>query len=67
MRLKKHHLKIIDIAGYSNSELLNIEDKVYKPISFISEIHLPLSVRKYAERMVKEVDPKDTVYIAFAK
>ena len=65
--IRKYHKKIIQISGYSGSELLDIEDKVYKPVSFISEVHIPLSIRKSAEHLVKEIDPKDVVYIAFAK
>jgi len=65
--IRKYHQKIIDISGYSRSELLDIEDKVYRPISFISVIHIPLSIRKTSENLVKEIDPKDVVYIAFAK
>lgn len=54
--IRKHHKKIIDITGYSNSELLEIEDKVYKPISFLSEVHVPLSIRKSANHLVKDID-----------
>ena len=46
--IRKYHNKIMLLSGYSNSELLEIEDKVYKPISFISEVHIPYSVRKSA-------------------
>jgi hypothetical protein len=55
------------ISGYSNSELLEVEDKVYKPISFISEVHIPLSIRVSSEHLVKDIDPKDVAYVAFAK
>ena len=65
--IRKHHKKIIDITGYSNSELLEIEDKVYKPISFLSEVHVPLSIRKSANHLVKDIDQKDVLYIAFVK
>lgn len=65
--IKKYHEKILHISGYSNSELLEIEDKVYKPISFISEVHIPLSIRISSEHLVKDIDPKDVAYIAFAK
>ena len=65
--IRKHHKKIIDISGYSNAELLEIEDKVYKPISFISEVHIPLSIRLSSRQLVEDIDPKDVVYIAFAK
>ena len=65
--IRKYHNKIMLLSGYSNSELLDIEDKVYKPISFISEVHVPYSVRKSAENLVKDIDPKDVAYISFAK
>ncbi|MCX6249674.1 MAG: PIN domain-containing protein [Bacteroidetes bacterium] len=57
--IRKYYKKIIRISGYSSSELLDIEDKVYKPISFISEVHIPLSIRISSEHLVKEIDPKD--------
>jgi predicted nucleic acid-binding protein len=65
--IRQYHKKIILISGYSSIELQNIEDIVYKPISFISEVHIPLSIRISSEHLVKEIDPKDMVYIAFAK
>jgi predicted nucleic acid-binding protein len=65
--IRKYHNKIILISGYSSIELQNIEDKVYKPISFISDVHIPLSIRMSSEHLVKEIDPKDVTYIAFAK
>ncbi len=65
--IRKYHNNIILISGYSSIELQNIEDKVYKPISFISDVHIPLSIRMSSEHLVKEIDPKDVTYIAFAK
>jgi predicted nucleic acid-binding protein len=65
--IRKYHKKILLISEYSNSELLEIEDKVYKPISFISEVHIPLSIRVSSEHLVKDIDPKDVAYVAFAK
>jgi predicted nucleic acid-binding protein len=65
--IKKYHQKILQTSGYSKSELSEIEDKVYKPILFISEVHIPLSIRKTSEHLVKDIDPKDVAYIAFAK
>jgi predicted nucleic acid-binding protein len=65
--IRKYQKKILLISGYSNSELLEVEDKVYKPISFISEVHIPLSIRVSSEHLVKDIDPKDVAYVAFAK
>jgi len=65
--IRKYQKKILLISDYSNSELLEIEDKVYKPISFISEVHIPLSIRVSSEHLVKDIDPKDVAYVAFAK
>ena len=65
--IRKYHNKILHISGYSNSELSEIEDKVYKPISFLSEVHIPLTIRVSSEHLVKEIDPKDVIYIAFAR
>ena len=65
--IHKYHKKILLISGYSNSELLHVKDMVYKPISFISEVHIPLTIRISSEHLVKEIDPKDIAYVAFAK
>lgn len=65
--IRKYQKKILLISGYTNSELLEIEDKVYKPISFISEVHIPLSIRVSSEQLVKDIDPKDVAYVAFSK
>jgi len=65
--IRKYQKKILLISGYSNSELLEIKDKVYKPISFISEVHIPISIRVSSAHLVQDIDPKDVTYIAFSK
>ena len=65
--IRKYHSKILLKSGYSSIELQEIEDIVYKPIAFISEVHIPLSVWQSSEHLVRDIDPKDVAYVAFAK
>ena len=42
--------------------LINLPKKSIK-----SEVHIPLSIRISSKHLVEDIDPKDVVYIAFAK
>ena len=50
----------------SIEEIENIEYKIIKPITFLSEFHIPENTWLIAEGLVKNVDDKDTPYIAFS-
>lgn len=64
--LHKYHSKISKITNLSIKEIIIIENKVTKPIFFMSGIHIPESKWIIAENMVMEIDNKDTPYIAFS-
>ena len=64
--LRKYHSKIARISKLSITEIERIENKVTKPIIFMSGIHIPESKWISAEKMVMDIDPKDTPYLAFS-
>ena len=58
--LRKYHSKISKISKLTLSEIERIENKVTKPIIFMSGIHIPESKWISAENIVMDIDPKDT-------
>jgi predicted nucleic acid-binding protein len=64
--LRKYHSKIARISKLSIGEIERIENKVTKPIIFMSGIHIPESTWILAENTVMDIDPKDTPYVAFS-
>lgn len=66
METKKYHRKISTISKMTINDVVRVENKVTKPITFLSGIHIPESKWIKAEQMVINIDPKDTPYIAFS-
>ena len=66
--IRKYHKKILLISGYSNAELLEIEDKVIQTyfIHFRST-HSPSQLGYLRHIWYNDIDPKDVAYIAFSK
>ena len=64
--LHKYHSKISKISKLSISEVLKVENKITKPILFLSGIQIPENKWILAENMVKDIDNKDTPYVAFS-
>src|SRR5450759_2305626 len=58
--------KISKISKLSIIEIENVENKITKPIIFLSGIHIPGNKWILAENMVKDIDNKDTPYVAFS-
>lgn len=63
---KKYHKKISLISKMTIDEVEIIEFKMVKPISFMSGTHFKESIWIKAEKMVLDIDPKDTPYLAFS-
>jgi predicted nucleic acid-binding protein len=63
---KKYHKKISLISKMSMEEVMRIENKITKPISFLSGVLVPESNWIRAEQVVLDVDVKDTPYVAFS-
>lgn len=64
--LYRYHEKISLLTNLSIEEVKSLENKVTKPIIFMSGIHIPESKWILAENIVKDIDPKDTPYVAFS-
>ena len=47
-------------------EIKSVENRITKPIVFMSGIHIPENKWILAENMVKDIDSKDTPYVAFS-
>jgi predicted nucleic acid-binding protein len=66
LEIRKYHYKISKISGLSLIEIQQIENKITKPVVFMSGIHIPAEKWILAEKMVIDIDPKDTPYVAFS-
>ena len=64
--LRKYYSKISKLSGLTTSEIKIIENKIYKPIDFMSGIHIPSDKWISAEKLVLNIDFKDTPYVAFS-
>ena len=64
--LHKYHSKISKISKLSISEIINVENKITKPIIFLSGIFIPEKKWILAENIVRDIDIKDTPYVAFS-
>lgn len=63
---KKYHKKISTISKMTLADVVKVENKVTKSITFLSGIHIPESQWIKGEQMVFNIDPKDTPYVAFS-
>ena len=63
---KKYHNKISLLSKMTITEVQDIENKITKPILFLSGIHVPELYWIKAEQLVLDIDPKDTPYVAFS-
>lgn len=64
--LHKYYSKISKLSNLAISEIELIENKVTKPIIFMSGIHIPENKWISAENIVLDIDNKDTPYMAFS-
>lgn len=65
--IKKHYPRLCKISKLSIEQVKEAEFQVSKEITFISEEQIKLSTWANAEKLVLDIDPKDTHYVAFAK
>ncbi len=65
--IKKHYPRLCKISKLTIEQVKEAEFLVYKDIIFISEEQIKSSTWAIAEKLVLDVDPKDTHYVAFAK
>ena len=66
VEVTKYHNKIKKITGMSHAEINKTQYKVTKKISFISENQIANQYWIKAEEIVRDVDLKDTPYLAYS-
>jgi predicted nucleic acid-binding protein len=64
--INKYHKKISLISKLPIDEVQRVENQVTKPILFLSGFHIPEKLWIKSEQLVKDIDPKDTAYLAFS-
>ena len=65
--INKYHSKISKLSGMSMEDVYESEFQICKNIRFISEEQIATSAWKFAEKLVADVDPKDTPYVAYSQ
>jgi predicted nucleic acid-binding protein len=65
--IRNHYTRLVKISGLTIEEVQEAEFHLYKDITFISEEQIKISNWIAADKLVKDVDPKDTHYIAYSK
>lgn len=67
VEIRKHHSKLVKISRMNLDEIQESEFQICKDITFISEEQIKETTWLQAEKLVTEIDLKDTPYIAFSK
>ncbi|MFI5195582.1 MAG: PIN domain-containing protein [Chitinophagales bacterium] len=65
--IRKHYPKLIKISGLTTEQITETEFLVCRQINFISEEQIKAAHWVAAEKLVADIDPKDTHYVAYAK
>ena len=63
----KHHSRLSKISGMTVEQVREAEFQICKDITIISEEQIKKTAWIAAEKLVADVDPKDTHYVAYAK
>ena len=67
IEIQKHHSRLSKISGLPIDKVIEAEYYICQDIIFISEEQIRLSAWLSAEKLVSDIDPNDTQYVAFAK
>lgn len=65
--IRNHYPRLVKISGLTLEEIQEAEFHLYNDITFISEEQIKISNWIAADKLVADVDPKDTHYIAYSK
>lgn len=63
----KHYARLCKISGLTYDQVRESEFQVCKDITFISEEQIRLSTWLESEKLVVDIDSKDTHYVAYSK
>ncbi len=66
LEIRKYHNKLAKTKKISPSDIQEIEYFIFQNIVFISEIQIEEKYWKQAYELLKDIDEKDTPYIAYA-
>ena len=67
IEIYKHYPRLCKIAKMTLDQVREAEFQICKDITFISEEQIKQLTWKSAEKLVSDIDPKDTHYIAYSK
>ena len=67
MEIYNHHEKLVRMSNLTLEQVLESEYQIYKSIMFISEEQIDGENWQFADKIIRDIDPKDIVYIAYAK
>jgi predicted nucleic acid-binding protein len=67
VEIKKHYTRLVKISGLTLDQIQEAEFQIYKGIKFISDEQIHITSWINAEKLVSDIDPKDTHYIAYSK
>lgn len=67
VEIKKHYSKLAKISRMTVEEIRESEFQVCKDIIFISEEQIKKSTWLSAHKLVSDIDPNDTHYVAYSK
>ncbi len=65
--IRKHYTKLCKISGLDIDQIQEAEVQICKDIFFISEEQIKITTWITAEKLVADIDAKDTHYIAYSK
>ena len=65
--IRKHYQRLSKISGLTIEQVWEAEFQLYQDITFISEEQIKVSTWEIAEKLVSDIDPKDTHYVAYSK
>ena len=65
--IREHYSRLCKISGLSIEQVQEAEFQICREITFISEEQIKVSNWTAAEKLVREIDPKDIHYVAYSK
>jgi predicted nucleic acid-binding protein len=65
--ISKHHQRLQKISGLRSEEIREAEFLIYNHIHFISEEQIRPTIWFASEKLLIDIDPNDTPYVAFSK
>lgn len=61
-----HRVKIMELTGFSEQELSEIQHLLYQHITFVSEVIIPFEFWKKAAEFVRDIDMNDISFVALS-